>query len=76
MSTITTVRSPKLVELLEAARLGRNTLLTDSENISDPSSKKYKNLVGDWVAVPREDFQRLRAALQRYELGGEMDAGI
>lgn len=40
-------------KLEEAAALRRNALICEREG-----------LVGDWVAVPREDFDRLREVLE------------
>lgn len=45
--------------LVEAARLPRNVLIYDGQ-----SSDYFK---GEWVAVPRADFDVLRAALDRSE---------
>ena len=45
---------PASVALREAAQLKRNTRLTDTAG-----------LIGEWVAVPKEDFDKLRVALER-----------
>ena len=43
-------------ELLEAARLGRNVIIHNNPQFE-----------GEWVAVPREDFDRLRAIVDKAE---------
>ena len=47
-----------LLALVRAARLPRNVMLHDSEY-----SDRFK---GEWVVVPLEDFEKLRAALAPY----------
>ena len=47
-----------LQELLEAAKLKRNVLIYDGFT---------PGFEGDWVAVPQEDFDALRAAVTKVE---------
>jgi len=52
-----TVRKEEAFEgLLEAARLKRNAIIHDNPDFG-----------GAWIAIPREDFDALRAAIARAE---------
>jgi hypothetical protein len=52
----------QIAALREAARLPRNVLIYDGESVGDGVVFK-----GDWVAVPRADWNGLRAALTATE---------
>ena len=52
----------QIAALREAARLPRNVLIYDGESVGDGVVFK-----GDWVAVPRADWNALRAALTATE---------
>ena len=55
--------APQLAALWKAAELPRNTRLCDTAE-----------LTGEWVAVPKEDFDKLRAALAALREGGKSGA--
>ena len=56
---------PKVEELVQAAQLKRNVILPE----------EHPAFVGHWIAVPREDFDRLQEAIDALEsaLGGKAE---
>ena len=55
-----------LLEVAEAARLKRNVFFTGSGN---------QKLKGDWVAIPREDFNALRSRVNRLDSPNVKEGG-
>jgi hypothetical protein len=58
-----TAASERSRVLVEAADFKRNAIITDAEDFK-------QHLHGKWVAVPEEDFNKLRAALAQVKGGG------